>query len=113
MTDLIDRNAALIIIGEEEQIAREEERDFISPTKKATARGKKIALRQIRESIEKLENVDPRRYDVATYTDHYRMIPCDEDVTCGACGYKRPRLRNERIYFCSVCGACIGAFTEG
>lgn len=108
MTDPIDRAEALQLIENEEQAQREQCRDSINLIKRAKAVGAKNALQKVRDGLAKLDPIDPRTYDVATFTDHYRLIPCDEDVTCGACGYKRPRLRSENIFFCSICGACFG-----
>lgn len=108
MTDLIDRAEALQLIENEEQAQREKRRDSINKIERMEARGAQNALQKIQDGLAKLDPIDPRTYDVATFTDHYRLIPCDEDVTCGACGYKRPRPRGEKIFFCSICGACFG-----
>lgn len=35
----------------------------------------------------------------------YRMIPCEDRMTCANCGFSRPMLRNEQIFRCQKCGA--------
>ncbi len=53
-----------------------------------------------------------QKYSYLQAAEKYRMVPCDEEITCMQCGYKRPRLRNENVFFCSICGACVGGLYE-
>lgn len=105
---LIDRAEALQLIENEEQAQREHCRDSINLIKRTKAVGAQNALQKIRDRLAKLDPIDPQIYDYAEFTDHYRLVPCDDDVRCHHCGYKRPRLRGENIFFCSICGACFG-----
>lgn len=81
-----------------------------NPARRAYAKGVQDAANELASYIEApgiIEGADAEetKYSYLKREDHYRMIPCDEDVTCAACGMKRPRLRNEVIRRCQCCGA--------
>jgi formylmethanofuran dehydrogenase subunit E len=111
MTELIPRWKALALIEKElgEQRAAERSKN---PIRKKEGRAAAEALQRVDNEIQKLEAEDQQIYDYAEFTDHYRLVPCDDDVRCHRCGYKRPRPRGEEVNFCSLCGCCFGLKEE-
>lgn len=119
MEDLISRSAVLDLIDRYDKAPMiEENRDRIDPVKRAKAKGARMILQQLRAAAERTADLPPaegaeyRRYGYMKVDPNYRLVPCDEDITCQACGYKRPRLRNETVFFCSRCGTCVGGLAE-
>lgn len=81
-----------------------------NPARRAYAKGIQDAANELASYIEAPGMIPGAEATETTYSylkreDHYRLIPCDEDVTCAACGMKRPRLRGEVIRRCQNCGA--------
>lgn len=107
MTELIYRTKALELI-DYEILAQKAAQKTRAPIRKREARAAEKALTLVSRQLLALEPEDPQIYDYAELTDHYRLIPCDDDVRCHHCGYKRPRPRGEEINFCSMCGCCFG-----
>ena len=84
-----------------------------------TGRGRRMreiqrAIRETAESfLEEIENpeavpdadVERRVYSYLKTEGDYRMIPCEDRMTCANCGFTRPMLRNEQIFRCQKCGA--------
>ena len=51
------------------------------------------------------EDVERRVYSYLKTEGDYRMVPCEDRMTCANCGFTRPMLRNEQIFRCQKCGA--------
>lgn len=51
------------------------------------------------------EDVERRVYSYLKTEGDYRMVPCEDRMTCANCGFSRPMLRNERVLRCQNCGA--------
>ena len=120
--DLIERSAVFELLNaaaNDEKVRLEASADIRSGRSvRLRAEGALKMIAKIRLSIGNkvmmpaADVPDSRVYSYARFEDHYRLVPCDEDVTCMACGYKRPRLRGEKVFFCNLCGACIGGLSE-
>ena len=72
------------------------------------------AIRETAESfLEEIENpetvpdedVERRVYSYLKTEGDYRMVPCEDRMTCASCGFTRPMLRNEQVFRCQKCGA--------
>ena len=84
-----------------------------------TGRGRRMreiqrAIRETAESFaqaiedpEAVQDVDVERrvYSYLKTEGDYRMVQCEDKMTCANCGFTRPMLRNERVLRCQNCGA--------
>lgn len=50
-------------------------------------------------------NAERRIFSYLKTEGEYRMVPCEDRMTCANCGFSRPMLRNERVLRCQNCGA--------
>ena len=117
--DLIERSAVLELLSaaeNDEKLRKDAVSIFKNDRLQAEGARKMIAVLRLsignKVMMPAADVPDSRVYSYARFEDHYRLVPCDEDVTCMACGYKRPRLRGEKVFFCNLCGACIGGLSE-
>lgn len=118
--DLIEREALMQMLGrcETDALFVGEQRLVAGRRSRKIGYGAQYMLDLIKSRAADPEQLPPadaacvRRYGYAKYEDHYRMVPCDEDITCMVCGNKRPRLRNENVMYCSSCGAVLGGLVE-
>lgn len=51
------------------------------------------------------EDVERRVFSYLKTEGDYRMVPCEDRMTCANCGFTRPMLRNEQVFRCQKCGA--------